>query len=105
MSTPVPLHYRTFGHGPALVILHGLLGSGTNWRTLARRLGEHFLVIVPDARNHGLSPHTDDMSYATQANDILPSFGYATDKSMPCLGSQHGRKNGCGVRRTRSRAP
>lgn len=52
------LNYRTYGVGPLkLVILHGLLGSSQNWHTAASKLSESFLVIVPDLRNHGESPH------------------------------------------------
>ena len=36
----VQLAFKTFGDGPPLLVLHGLLGSGSNWQSLARRLGE-----------------------------------------------------------------
>ena len=70
MSKTTRLHYSRQGQGPALVILHGLFGSGTNWNSQAKRLTDHFDVILPDARNHGRSPHAPDMSYAVMADDL-----------------------------------
>ena len=65
------LYYKEYGSGPPLVILHGLLGSGGNWHTLASRaFGEHFTVYAVDQRNHGRSPHTDEMSYEAMAADL-----------------------------------
>ncbi|MEM7251855.1 MAG: alpha/beta fold hydrolase [Pseudomonadota bacterium] len=72
MSEPVRLVAQSFGEsGEPLVVLHGLLGSGTNWRTVARRLSEAYTVWLPDARNHGRSPHVPNMGYAEQADDVL----------------------------------
>ena len=54
----VALSYKSEGAaGPFVVILHGLLGSSANWRTIARKLGETHRVYAPDLRNHGASPH------------------------------------------------
>lgn len=58
-------------HGPVLVILHGLLGSGANWGSLARSLSGQARVLAPDLRNHGASPHDGDMSYDALAADVL----------------------------------
>lgn len=65
------LYYRKYGEGKPLIILHGLFGQSDNWNTVAKKLAEHSLsVYVPDLRNHGLSPHTNDMSYELMAHDI-----------------------------------
>lgn len=56
--------------GPVVVVLHGLLGSSTNWRGVARTLAEHARVFCLDARNHGASPHAPGMSYADMADDV-----------------------------------
>lgn len=65
------LHYRSYGSGEPLIILHGLFGSLNNWHTLAGRLGEHFHVLPVDLRNHGQSPHSEATSYALMADDLL----------------------------------
>jgi pimeloyl-ACP methyl ester carboxylesterase len=65
------LHFRKFGEGKPLIILHGLFGQSDNWNTLAKKFAEHSLfVYTVDLRNHGLSPHTDTMSYSEMANDV-----------------------------------
>lgn len=64
------LNYKTFGQGPPLVILHGLFGMLDNWQTLAKRFAEHFSVYIIDQRNHGKSPHSDEMSYPLMAEDL-----------------------------------
>lgn len=70
MTTSERLHYSRQGEGPALIILHGLFGSGTNWNSQARQLARQFDVILPDLRNHGRSFHAPDMSYSVMANDV-----------------------------------
>lgn len=68
---PMDLFYREYGGGPPLVILHGLLGAGGNWHTLARRVfGATHRVLVPDQRNHGRSPHGAAFDYGTLADDL-----------------------------------
>ena len=64
------LHYQVSGLGPPLLILHGLFGSGSNWRTVARALAQTHTVYLVDLRNHGASPWADTMSYAEMAGDV-----------------------------------
>jgi esterase len=65
------LAFDEFGsEGPPLLILHGLYGSGTNWRSLARRLAASAHVFTVDLRNHGRSPWADTMAYADMAADV-----------------------------------
>ncbi len=64
------LHYRKYGAGPPLIILHGLFGSSDNWHNLARRWGEFFTVYAIDQRNHGSSPHESAMDYRELAHDL-----------------------------------
>jgi esterase len=68
----VALSYKSHGAaaGPPVVILHGLLGSSSNWRSIARRLAEQHLVFTLDLRNHGESPHVESMSYPAMADDV-----------------------------------
>jgi len=65
-------HVDLGGAGQApMLVLHGLLGSSRNWQTTGRDLAAHFHVLALDARNHGRSPHADDMSYEAMVGDLL----------------------------------
>ena len=55
-----------------VVILHGLFGSYLNWRTIAKRLVQSTKTdaFLFDLRNHGSSPHADEMTYDVMVEDI-----------------------------------
>ena len=87
------LHVERQGHGTPLLILHGLFGSGQNWRTLAKRvLAPHFQVWAVDLRNHGQSPHTDEFSYEAMADDIIMLIEDEAPGSVHLLGHSLGGK-------------
>jgi len=66
------LNYKKFGdQGAHLIILHGLFGSLDNWQSIARQLSEEYQVWILDQRNHGRSPHSDEMNYLVLAEDLL----------------------------------
>ncbi len=54
-----------------MIVLHGLFGSGKNWRSFARSIVNDFQIWMPDARNHGESPHAETMSYKEMAEDVV----------------------------------
>lgn len=64
------LYYREFGQGDPVIILHGLFGFSDNWQTIARALSDRHLVVTPDLRNHGRSPHSAEHSYPEMAEDV-----------------------------------
>ncbi len=65
------LNYKKIGEsGSTIIILHGLLGSLDNWQTVAKMLADKHQVYIIDQRNHGRSPHTNDMSYELLVQDI-----------------------------------
>lgn len=64
------LNYKTFGQGYPVIILHGLFGTLDNWQTIARQLADHFTVYIPDQRNHGRSPHIDEINYPVLSEDL-----------------------------------
>ncbi len=69
------LFYRKYGEGPPLMILHGLYGSSDNWVTIAKALSRKFTVYLPDLRNHGQSPHSDQHDYDALSSDIYELAG------------------------------
>jgi esterase len=71
-AAPLPLHYRIQGeNGDWVLLLHGLFGAGDNLGALAKALMNEFRVVQIDLRNHGRSPHSDEMSFAAMAADIV----------------------------------
>ena len=64
------LHFKSFGEGKPLVILHGLFGSLDNWQTHAKNFSKYFKVYIVDQRNHGRSPHSDEFSYELMVEDF-----------------------------------
>jgi len=67
----VDLHTSHYGSGQPLLILHGLFGSSTNWRSIARQLPQYNIeVVTADLRNHGASPWSQEMSYPAMAEDV-----------------------------------
>jgi esterase len=73
IPTALPLHDRDFGGEaePPYVILHGMLGSSRNWQTVGRDLASVRRTFALDLRNHGLSPHAAEMTYAAMTADVL----------------------------------
>lgn len=71
-NVPLSLNAQILGEpGPALVVLHGLFGFHTNWRSFGRKLSGQCQVHLLDLRNHGDSPHSDTMDYPGMAADVL----------------------------------
>lgn len=65
------LAFETVGHGPPVVMLHGLFASAASWRDVAQALSFTRRVFSVDLRNHGRSPRAVDMSYTAMADDVL----------------------------------
>jgi esterase len=88
----VQLAVSEYGHGPPLVILHGLFGAGRNWRSIAQQLAAHHHVLAFDLRNHGLSPWLDGMSYYEMVEDLRVSLRERGIERSVLLGHSMGGK-------------
>jgi pimeloyl-ACP methyl ester carboxylesterase len=87
------LNFKLYGdRGKDVIILHGLLGSLDNWQTIARELSGQYKVWVIDQRNHGRSPHTDDISYRLMAEDVLQFMTVHQIDSASIIGHSMGGK-------------
>jgi esterase len=65
------LHYTQQGTGQAVILLHGMFGCLTSLGNLADELSAGYRVISVDLRNHGDSPHAQQMDIPTMASDIV----------------------------------
>ncbi|HEY1490484.1 MAG TPA: alpha/beta fold hydrolase [Verrucomicrobiae bacterium] len=86
------LHFKVFGQGRAVILLHGLFGSADNWHHIALRLAEQFQVFAMDQRNHGQSPHSDTMNYPLMAADVEKFFVARRIESATVVGHSMGGK-------------
>jgi pimeloyl-ACP methyl ester carboxylesterase len=71
--------FRAVGHGPLVVLLHGIAGSSTTWERVIPRLQGHYRVVAPDLLGHGGSakPPGDYSlgAYANAVRDLLAALG------------------------------
>jgi esterase len=83
---------ETLGSGPPLLILHGLFGSGSNWRRVGRQLAATQEVHLVDLRNHGKSPWSNSMGYVEMAEDVLRLMQLRMLQRASVLGHSMGGK-------------
>jgi len=87
------LHSNIIGEGESLVILHGFLGMGDNWKTLARTFAnDGYEVYLVDQRNHGRSFHSDSFSYPLLVEDLKKYCEHNNLKKINLLGHSMGGK-------------
>ena len=90
------LFYRKIGEGQPMIIIHGLFGQSDNWNWFGKQFAENgFEVYLVDARNHGLSPHSDIWNYQVMSDDILElinSFDLCKNEGIILLGHSMGGK-------------
>jgi esterase len=86
------LHFEAIGTGPPFFILHGLLGSADNWRSMSRRLGADYKVFALDLRNHGRSPHSDIFDYNVMVADLREFMKQQALRHIILLGHSMGGK-------------
>jgi esterase len=88
----VELAASEYGEGPPVAILHGLFGSGRNWRSIAQQLALRHHILAFDLRNHGGSPWADGMSYREMVEDLRAAFDRRRIVRPALLGHSMGGK-------------
>jgi pimeloyl-ACP methyl ester carboxylesterase len=88
----VLLNFRRSGEGSPVVILHGLFGSLDNWQHISQRLCSRFSVLACDLRNHGQSPHHEEIDYAAMAGDLVETLDHENILSAHLIGHSLGGK-------------
>lgn len=78
--------YTEAGHGPALLLLHGFMGSSHNWEPLQAALAHNYRVIALDLPGHGDSGAPED-----PARYAMPSVAADVEALLDRLqtGSSH----------------
>ncbi len=76
-----------------LIILHGFLGMGDNWKSYAIKFSNiGFKVHLIDQRNHGRSFWDKQFNYKTLANDLFNYINYYKINKPIVLGHSMGGK-------------
>ncbi|KAJ9600716.1 hypothetical protein L9F63_026147 [Diploptera punctata] len=75
-----------------VIIMHGLLGSKANWNSMSKMLHNktNRKIFAVDARNHGDSPHTEELSYNHLAEDLRALMNDLAIKRATFIGHSMG---------------
>lgn len=82
------------GGARKIVFLHGLMGRGKNFTTIAKRLGKKYSVLLVDLPNHGASFWTEAFDYEEMADTVADflSAEFAAHGSVDLVGHSMGGK-------------
>lgn len=86
------LNYQEQGTGTPVILMHGMFGSLSNLGNLARALADSYHVISVDLRNHGDSPHEQQMDLQIMAKDIIELMDKLDIPSATLIGHSLGGK-------------
>lgn len=86
------LHSQIQGSGHPFFILHGFLGMGDNWKSLANSFSTKYEVHLIDQRNHGRSFHSEDFSYELMVEDLVRYMDHHKISTAFMLGHSMGGK-------------
>jgi esterase len=84
MSYLKNFNYQILGNEskPKLVFLHGLMGFGNNWKTMARHFEQNFHILLLDQRGHGRSFKPKEgyapVNFAEDLHLILEELSWAS---------------------------
>lgn len=62
------LYYEEYGKGTPVLLIHGFMGSISNYQGTIPELAKAYRVIAVDSPGHGRSEHPDSLSYQLMAN-------------------------------------
>ncbi len=76
------INYQILGDdtSPKLVFLHGIMGQGRNWLSIAKKFSKNFQCLVYDQRGHGKSWHPekgfDLEDFSSDLEELLKALGW-----------------------------
>lgn len=84
-----PTHYA-FGHGPDVVILHGLGTTAQDWLPVSRLLARHYRVTLVDLPGHGMSPLPEPFSLDRAVAALDRALAETSDQPVILVGHSLG---------------
>jgi len=83
----VRLHYKVWGKGEPVLLLHGAMEYWREWERQIPALAKEYKVIAVDTRGHGLSTFTDrELSYELFADDMIQLLSKLNIDSIDVVG-------------------
>ena len=98
VSTGLNIAFRMGGEGPPLLLLHGYPQNHLMWRKIARKLAEHFTIVMTDLRGYGDSdkPRSDPLhetySFRNMASDQVALMEYLGHQQFAIAGHDRGAR-------------
>jgi pimeloyl-ACP methyl ester carboxylesterase len=87
------MYFEDRGAGEPLLLLHGGMGIGDDWRHVFPRDPDGYRVIVPDLRGHGRSTAPDEaFSIRRCAGDVLSLMDHLDIRRAKAIGLSLGAK-------------
>src|SRR5262245_25709945 len=86
-------HYDVRGEGEPLLLLHGGMGIGDDWRHVFASDPSGYRLIVPDLRGHGRSTSPpDDFTFKACADDVRVFLEHLKIGCVKAIGMSLGAK-------------
>jgi pimeloyl-ACP methyl ester carboxylesterase len=87
----IRLWFATYGHGDAVILVHGGLANSSYWGLQIPVLARHCQVIVLDSRGHGRSTRTDvPIGYDLMSSDVLALMDFLHIRQAALVGWSDG---------------
>ena len=84
------LHYKVYGSGNPMVLVHGFPNDGSTWNPLLEALSTHYQLIVPDLPGAGKSDYVAELDVAKMALGIKEVLDYLQIKKALLVGHSMG---------------
>ena len=87
------MHYEVRGEGEPLLLLHGGMGIGADWKHIFATDPEGYRVIIPDLRGHGRSTNpAGSFTFKQCASDVLALLDHLQINQTKAIGLSMGAK-------------
>jgi len=80
------IHYRIYGNGKTVMLLHGFGEDSTVWEPQVNFLQQHFRLIVPDIPGSGQSEFVPNANIETYAEIVKEIFDRELQSTLPGAG-------------------
>jgi len=90
LRLPQPPNHYAFGHGPDVVILHGLGTTAQDWLPVSRLLARHYRVTLVDLPGHGMSPLPEPFSLDRAVAELDRALAETSDQPVILVGHSLG---------------